>query len=106
VRKLRDSLLLVVVAFTLAAVCPADQEDEDNYFTGSVVETAPDHLKVSRALQGKTEARVFLMTAKTKIEQGRIRVRDRVTVRYVTGDEGDTAILVIVRPTSTQQKGK
>ena len=40
------------------------------------------------------------------IEQGRIRLKERVTVRFVTGDDGDTAILVIVRPTSTQQKKK
>ena len=86
-------------------MCPAEQEDED-YFTGNVVESAPDHLKVSRVLQGKTEARAFHMTATTKIEQGRIRLRERVTVRFVTSDEGYTAILVIVRPTSTQQKKK
>ena len=104
-RKLRCSLLLIFLACTFTAVCPAEQEDE-NYFTGTVMESAPDHLKVSRVLQGKTEERVFVMTAKTKIEQGRIRLRDRVTVRFVSGDEGDTAILVIVRPTPTQQKKK
>ena len=104
-RKLRCSLLLIVVASAFTAVCAAEQDDED-YFTGVVVESSPNHLKVSRVLQGKTEARVFRMTEKTKIEQGRIRLRDRVTVRFVTGDEGDTAILVIVRPTSTQQKKK
>jgi hypothetical protein len=104
--KLRCALLLTVLAFAIGAVCAWAQEDADNYFTGSVVESAPDHLKVSRVLQGKTEAHVFLMTANTKIEQGRIRLRERVTVRYISGDDGDTAILVIVRPTSTQQKKK
>ena len=101
--KLRCSLLLLVLAFAFGAVCVAVQEDEDNYFAGNVVESAPDHLKVSRVLQGKTEARVFRMTPQTKIE-GRLRVRERVTVRFVSGDDGDTAILVIVRPAAQKNK--
>ena len=104
--KLRCSLLLLVLTFALNAAWAAAQEDEDNYFTGNVVESTSDHLKVSRVLQGKTEEHVFKMTATTKIEQGRIRLRERVTVRFISGDDGDTAILVIVRPTSTQQKKK
>jgi hypothetical protein len=104
--RLRCSLLLIVLTFAFSAVGAAAQEDDDNYFTGNVVESAADHLKVSRVLQGKTEEHIFRMTAKTKIEQGRIRLRERVTVRFVSGDDGDTAILVIVRPTSTQQKKK
>jgi len=104
--KLRCSLLLIVVALALNAVWAAAQEDEDNYFTGNIVESASDHLKVSRRLQGKTEDHVFKMTTATKIEQGRIRLKERVTVRFISGDDGDVAILVIVRPTSTQQKKK
>lgn len=104
--RLRRSLLLIVLTCAFSALCTAAQDEEDNYFTGNVVESAPDHLKVSRVLQGKTEEHVFRMTAATKIEQGRIRLRERVTVRFVSGDDGDTAILVIVRPTSTQQRKK
>lgn len=104
--RLRCSLLLMVLTLAFSAVWAAAQEDEDNYFTGNVVESAADHLKVSRVLQGKTEEHVFRITAATKVEQGRIRLRERVSVRYVSSDEGDTAILVIVRPTSTQQKKK
>lgn len=104
--KPRCSLLLIVLAFAFNAVCAAAQEDEDNYFTGNVVESASDHLKVSRVLQGKTEEHIFKVTGTTKIEQGRIRLKERVTVRFISGDDGDVAILVIVRPTSTQQKKK
>ena len=63
--KPRCSLLLIVLTLAFSAVWVAAQEDEDNYFTGNVVESAPDHLKVSRVLQGKTEERVFKMTAAT-----------------------------------------
>jgi len=31
-------------------------------------------------------------------------VRARITVRYASGDDSDTAILVIVRPASKKQK--
>jgi hypothetical protein len=101
--KLRSSLLLIVLSFALSAVGAAAQDDEDNYFTGNVVESAPDHLKVSRVLQGKTEAHIFHMTKQTKIE-GRLRLKERVAVRYVSSDDGDTAILVIVRPPTQKKK--
>jgi hypothetical protein len=82
----------------------AAQEDQDNYFTGTLVENTPDHLKVSRVLQGKAEERFFKVNAQTKIEGGRLRLKARITVRYITGDDKDTAILVIVRPAAKKQK--
>ena len=44
------------------------------------------------------------MNAETKVEGGRLRLRQRVNVRYISSDDGDTAILVIVRPSRTQAK--
>lgn len=102
--KLLRSLLLMVLGIALSAKWVTAQEDQDNYFTGTLVENTSDHLKVSRVLQGKTEARVFKVNAQTKIEGGRLRLRQRVTVRYITGDDSDTAILVIVRPAAAKQK--
>lgn len=93
------AILILSVALGVAA-----QEDQDNYFTGTLVENASDHLKVSRVLQGKAEERVFKVNPQTKVEGGRLRARQRVTVRYVTGDEGDTAILIIVRPATAQPR--
>jgi len=94
------AILILSVALGVA------QEDQDNYFTGTLVENASDHLKVSRVLQGKAEERVFKVNAQTKIEGGRLRARERVTVRYVTADEGDTAILIIIRPATQPKKQK
>ncbi|MBZ5635823.1 MAG: hypothetical protein LAO55_22055 [Acidobacteriia bacterium] len=104
--KLRWSLLLMVLSFAFIARSAAaqDDQDKDNYFTGTLVENASDHLKVSRVLQGKSEERVFKVNAQTKIEGGRLRLRQRVTVRYVAGDDSDTAILVIVRPAAQKNK--
>ena len=108
--KLRWSFLQIVLCFlvsvALSARCVAAQEDQDkdNYFTGTLVESTPDHLKVSRVLQGKSEARIFKVNAETKVEGGRLRLRERITVRYISGDDSDTAILVIVRPAAKKPK--
>jgi hypothetical protein len=106
--KLRWSFLQIVLGFAvslaLSASCAAAQDDQDNYFTGTLVENAPDHLKVSRVLQGKPEAHVFKMNAETKVEGGRLRLRQRINVRYISSDDGDVAILVIVRPARAQPK--
>jgi hypothetical protein len=107
--KFLGPLVLMVLGFAISATRVTAQQDDqdkdkDNYFTGTLVENAPDHLKVSRVLQGKSENRVFKITAETKVEGGRLRVRARITVRYASGDDNDTAILVIVRPASKKQK--
>jgi hypothetical protein len=102
--KLRCWFVVMVISFALSARCVAAQDDEDNYFTGTLVENASDHMKVSRVLQGKKEERVFKVNAQTKIEGGRLKLKQRITVRYISADEKDTAILVIVRPATKKQK--
>ena len=102
--KLVTIILSGVLSVMLVATALAAQEDQDNYFTGTLVENAPDHLKVSRVLQGKAEDRLFKVNAQTKIEGGRLRLRERITVRFIAGDEGDTAILVIIRPAAKNKK--
>ena len=97
-------LVIILLTLALGAACIAAQDDQDNYFTGTVLENTPDHLKVSRVLQGKAEDRVFKINAQTKVEGGRLRLRERVTVRFISSDEGDTAILVIVRPSAKSKK--
>jgi hypothetical protein len=102
--KLRCSFLMIILSFAWSARCALAQEDQDNYFTGTLVENTADHLKVSRTLQGKTEARIFKVNAQTKVEGGRLKLKQRVAVRYIAGDDSDTAILVIVRPPTTKPK--
>ena len=81
----------------------AQDEQDNNSFTGTLIENTPDHLKVSRE-KGKTDGRVFKMTPQTKIEGGRLKLKQRIYVRYTSGDDGDTAILVIIRPTAKKIK--
>ncbi|MGH9593541.1 MAG: hypothetical protein ACRD5L_10650 [Bryobacteraceae bacterium] len=102
---LRRLILFSILYLTLASFLIVAQEDQGSYFAGTVIETAKDHLKISAVRQGKSEERQFRMTPQTKVE-GRLRVRVRVTVRYVSAPEGDTATLVIIRTDPVKKKGK
>jgi hypothetical protein len=104
--KLGRLILFAILSLTLVSVRLLAEQEDNPYVTGTVIETTKDHLKVSRVLSGKTEERVFQMTAQTKVEQGRLRVRARVTVRYVSDGNGDTATLIIIRTEPAKQKPK
>lgn len=81
----------------------ADDQKPETFFAGTVIETTPEKIVVSRVVLGKTEKRVFRVTPDTKCE-GKLRAKVRVTVRYVVTDDGETAQLIVVRP--QQQKKK
>jgi hypothetical protein len=69
----------------------------DHTFSGPIVEVTATQITVSRSILGKpAEKRTFAIKSDTRIE-GKLRVRVKVTVGYVTTDDGDVARLVVVR---------
>jgi hypothetical protein len=73
----------------------------DQTFSGPIVEVIATKITVSRSILGKpAEKRTFWIKPDTRIE-GKLRVRAKVTVGYVTTDDGDVARLIVVR---TSQK--
>jgi hypothetical protein len=80
----------------------AEEPKLDTFFAGTVVESTAEKITVSRVVLGKTEKRVFRITPDTKCE-GKLKAKVRVTIRYITTDDGETAELIIVR---TDQKKK
>jgi ribosomal protein S1 len=75
-------------------------QPKDQMFSGTVTAVDDTSLTVVRVGQGKVAAtRTFDITAETRFEGGKLKVSARVTVRFVTTDEGDRAIHVIVRGT-------
>jgi hypothetical protein len=77
----------------------------DQTFSGPIVEVTATQITVSRSILGKpAEKRTFSIKPDTRIE-GKLRVRVKVTVGYVTTDDGDVARLVVVR-TSQKQSDK
>jgi hypothetical protein len=87
------------------AGAPAPAPKPDAFYSGSVVESTETSVVVSKTVLGKKERRTFVMTTDTKIE-GRLRAGSRVTVRYATGDNGDTCILIVVRSGGAAAKKK
>jgi hypothetical protein len=71
---------------------------KDQMFSGVVTSVDDASLTASRDGQGKPSVtKTFAITAETTFEGGRPKVSSRVTVRYVSTDDGDRAIHVIVR---------
>lgn len=72
----------------------------DDTFSGPVVELSATKITVSRSILGQpAEKHTFLIKSDTRIE-GRLRVRTKVTVGFVTTDDGDVARLIVVRATT------
>ena len=82
---------------------PTEKKEEpkpETFFAGTVIEFTAERITVSRVVLGKTEKRNFRITPDTKCE-GKLKPKVRVTIRYITADDGETAELIIVR---SQQK--
>ncbi len=75
-------------------------------FSGPIIELSADKVTVSRSILGKpAETRTFWIKPDTRVE-GRLRLKVRVTVGFVSGDEGDVARLIVVRTAQKQEKKK
>lgn len=78
-----------------AALAPAKPQ----FFAGAVVEINEQHVKVSRMLVGRpNQTRIFRIDDKTKINRNSIKLKARVTVRYMRSPDGDIAIEIQLRP--------
>ena len=75
----------------------------DQTFSGPVVELTATKITVSRSILGKpAEKRSFLLQSDTRVE-GKLRMHVKVTVGYISTDDGDVARLVVVRPKNSQK---
>jgi hypothetical protein len=75
---------------------PAEQPVEE-YFSGTVVAYLGESITVARTVLGRnSSSRRFVITSETQIE-GKLKIKCRVTVQYVTKDEIDHALYIIVR---------
>ena len=96
-----------VVAMAMAASVPMVRaqnpgeqasEPQKETFSGTVAELSAEKVTVVRSTAGaKTERRTFLIRPETRVE-GKLHVRERVTVGFVTTEDGDVAHLIVVRP--------
>jgi hypothetical protein len=76
----------------------------DDTYSGSIVEFTTSKITVSRSILGKpAEKRIFLITSETRVE-GKLRVKLKVTIGFVSTDDGDTARLIVVRQKPPDKK--
>jgi hypothetical protein len=99
-------VLLVCALTAQAQDVPPVKTGEPTYtdtFAGPVVELTAAKITVSRTTLGKTEKRTFQINKETRIE-GKLKVKAKVTVGFITTDAGDIARLIVVRTTGTGGK--
>jgi len=84
-----------------------DWNSEPKYsdtFSGPIVEYSATRITVSRSILGKpAEKHTFWIKPDTRVE-GKLRPKVRVTVGFVTTDEGDVARLIVVRATAPKSQ--
>lgn len=61
----------------------------------------------SRSILGKpAEKRTFFIKSETRIEGGKLRMNAKVTIGFVTTDDGEVARLIVVRTTQRSPQNK
>lgn len=67
-------------------------------FSGDIVNLSAARVIVARSILGKpTEQRTFWIKPETKVE-GKLKMKVKVTVGWIPSDDGDIALLIVVRP--------
>ena len=83
------------------APIPDVPKTEANYrdtFAGDIVNLSAAKVTVARSILGKpTEQRAFWIKPETKVE-GKLKMKVKVTVGWVPSEDGDIAVLIVVRP--------
>jgi len=88
------------------AEAPKSEPKYDDTFSGPIIELSAEKITVSRSILGKpAEKRTFWVKPDTRIE-GKLKVKVRVTVGFVTSDDGDVARLIVVRSTQRPPQEK
>ena len=97
---------------TLAAVCllsaiifPERAKADPRFlFSGTIAELESKRITIHRRASGELpdEKKTFVITDSTKVE-GQLRLSARVTIGFVSSDQGDVATRIIVRPMSSKK---
>ncbi|MGA2132736.1 MAG: hypothetical protein ABSH50_10620 [Bryobacteraceae bacterium] len=76
---------------------PATQAPQDQYFAGIVTALSDTSVTITRTVLGKSTVRSFTITDKTVIQGGKPKLKTKVTVKWIPGDDGDCAVKIILR---------
>src|ERR1700722_5764362 len=72
---------------------PSVQPAVDQYFAGVVTALTDDSITLTRTVLGKAAVRTFAITAETVLQPqgGKPKLKQKVTVKWVGGENGDRA---------------
>ena len=81
-----------------------ESEVQTETFSGTVTDLKPDRVSVRRSIAGSSaEIKAFLIQSDTRVE-GKLRLKVRVTVGFVTNEDGEAvARLIVVRQTTPKK---
>jgi hypothetical protein len=116
VRFLSCGVIAVIgVLLALAGAHPARSQDDpppsaqppaDQFFAGVVTTLTPDSITLTRTVLGKATVRTFAITAETVLQpiDGKPKLKQKVTVKWVSAENGDRAVKIILRGPVTPPK--
>jgi hypothetical protein len=91
-------LILALATGRATAESGTPDLSQDQFFSGTVKTFEGSRITVTRTVLGKPSAtRTFIISSETRIEGGQPEVKARVTVRFITTENGDQAVHIIVR---------
>lgn len=76
---------------------PASAQQADQFFAGIVTALADDSITITRTALGKSTVRVFAITPETVVQGGKPKLKSKVTVKWMAGENGDCALKIIMR---------
>jgi hypothetical protein len=85
---------------------PTAQQPVDQYFAGLVTALTDGSITLTRTVLGKSTVRTFAITPETLVQpQGsKPKLKQKVTVKWVSGENGDRAVKIILRGSVTPPK--
>jgi hypothetical protein len=85
---------------------PSAQPPVDQYFAGVVTALADDSITLTRTVLGKATVRTFAITPETVMQSqgGKPKLKQKVTVKWVSGENGDRAVKIILRGSAPPPK--
>ena len=85
---------------------PSAQQPVDQYFAGVVTVLTAESITLKQTVLGKATVRAFAITAETQYapEGGKPKLKQKVTVKWVAGENGDRAEKIILRGSAPAPK--
>jgi hypothetical protein len=75
------------------------QQPADQFFAGVVTALTDTSITLKQTVLGKATVRTFAMNAETVVqpEGGKPKLKQKVTVKWVSGENGDCAVKILLR---------